>query len=962
MIRRQQEQEERCIATRSVQTIYNDNDLVPSYPGIMFDFVGLAEEIEVLTLEFDARVDDITDYTVEVFVTEGDYTQKLNDESQWTRLAHTKATIAPSGNGLVIPQPDFQPIKLKRGQRRTVYISMNGPWLDTIAQALDKTGEIQIQEQDLALYVGVGLNERFPEDFDKTVDPQFSGVIHYRKEVNCEEALDSTSVDLQFLVAESEDPVFVSRLNKALGELIQNNMLQVPPFSTMTANYKLSQSQAPQISKLVYKDGKCPDEWTTPCPRNILGPRLFFEHTPDLRQGHLKYEIYRFAEALTDLIKMRLSIREVLYIGIVPVMSDYKLSLSGIPSEVTFTDKNRQFLETTSTDFLSRVTSELDTVVEVMDTVITSHETTAQDGIRRYLRGLGNHSTLTVEGSVMGGQAMYLPIENFPIVLRNVVKQNGKDFEEAIRAAAAIMPNDGDVVSAFDYFGSVGSLSASFNTHVVEAGNFEDSSSKTNTTVFLAIGLLILFFAAAGKCGWELYQQSKRKKFVIERQEMIEQKKIEKERRSIQREKLKEVRDKIPTEVHIDSDDEEFKDCQIKDAEKRRGVHRAKSSDGIPGRSESTKDGPRRTHSCSDVLAPSRIPKGFLDSQEPVRNSKDKADLSPELTKGNAHLAVSRDNTKATRSASYNQAREPQFDLPKQEVSRSVSYDEKTRDCLSQQHKVRKGRRPGSREDIADSPQLPKRQASLGSSTKGRLRTVGHVDGIRVKSMTAGTPSPSASRSSSGTGSNRAPSRTSSGDTFAKTRRTPSCTESGDTFAKGHGNGHDRAPRNVERHRSGSVSVARTASTSGHRVQTSSSHDSSQEHSNNDDSLSSLDSSGSFSLGRSSSGRPPLASGSSDKSLRRSAANGPPSTPRRQLSGEVVPDGIRRTVSNSSTSTQRRQPNSDQLRSISQRMPAPPRVGRSPGPPRRSSSQSNNISSSRGSVSEQISFADCGFG
>ena len=938
MIRRQQQQEEeRCIATRSVQTVYNENDLVPSYTGIMFDFVSLAGEIEILTLEFDARLDKITNFTVEVFVTDGDYTEKLNDESRWTRLAHTEATVAPSGRGLVIPQPDFEPVKLKRGQRRAFYIAMNGPWLDTVAQALDKTGEIQIQEKDLALYVGVGLNRRFPVDFDKTVDPQFSGVIHYRKEIDCKDALVSTSVDFQFLAAESENPIFVSRLNKALGEVIQDTMMQGSPFSTMKEKYKLNQSQLPQISKLVYEDGKCPDEWETPCPRNILGPRIFFEHTSNLRQGHLKYEVYRFAEALTEEIKRRLSVREVLYIGMVPVMSDYKLSLSGIPSEVPLTDENRQLLETTSTSFLSKVINELETVVEVMDTIITSHETTAaENSARRYLRGLVDRNTLTVEGSIMGAQANYLPIENFPIVLRNVVKQNGKDFEQAFRANAATLPKDENSVTAFDYFGNVESLSASFNTRFVEAGKFEDSSSKNNPMVLLTIGLFLLFLATVGKCSWEWYQQSKRKKLAIERKEIIEQKKLEKEHRSIRREKRKEEREKIPTEVHIDSDDDELKDVQMKDGEKRRSVHRAASTDGLSHRFESPRHGPRRTYSCSDVEA-TRVPERLVDSKESVSNLKYEADLLSKSLRRKAHVTVLRDDMTATRPASYDEAH-----LPQQDISCHALYNEKRGDHLPQLHRVRKGRRPGSQEDTLDSPQLPKRHDNPNSSTRGRLRTVGHVNGIRVKSMTDGAPSRGVSGSSSGTGSNRAPLRTRNGDTFAKIRRTPSRTESGDTFASGYNNREYRPSRNIERHRSGSVSVARTASTSGHHVQGSSSGDSSQDHSTNNDSLSSLESFGSFSLDRSSPQRQPVSCESSHK-MHGSAANGPPSSPRRQPSRNGSPS-------------------SDQLRSSSEEIPASPRVGHSPDKPRQSSPQYDNTSITSANVSEQVPFADCGFG
>ena len=363
MIRRRQE-EELCTANKLLQTAYNENDLVPAYPGIMFQLVSLAEDIEILTLQFDARIDEITDYSVEVFITDSDYESKLDDESQWTRLAKTEASIAPSRQGLVIPQTDFKSIKLKRGQRRTIYIAMNGPWLDITAQALDKTGEIQVQEQDLALYVGVGLNERFPSDYDKTVDPQFAGMIHYRKPVECSEALYDTPVDLGFMSSQSEDPIFVARLNKVLDEIIRDTMLKSHPFKDLVEQYNLKQAQPSQISKHLFTDNKCPDEWES-CPRNVLAPRVFFEHTDGLHAGLLKFEFYRFTQALTDLLRLRLNTPEIIYTGMIPVVSDYELTLRGIPMEEAFTKHNREYLESASTDFLSATTSERDNLVVV---------------------------------------------------------------------------------------------------------------------------------------------------------------------------------------------------------------------------------------------------------------------------------------------------------------------------------------------------------------------------------------------------------------------------------------------------------------------------------------------------------------------------------------------------------------------------------------------------------------------
>lgn len=135
--RTRDEEEELCLTNHAVQTSESADENIPAYHGVMFEFAVLAPEIYVTALEFDARIDDITDFTVEVFVGQGgDLNLIINDESQWTRVAQVEATISPSGRGLLIPQQAFEPIQLQRNQRQSLYISMNGPWVESTVNAL----------------------------------------------------------------------------------------------------------------------------------------------------------------------------------------------------------------------------------------------------------------------------------------------------------------------------------------------------------------------------------------------------------------------------------------------------------------------------------------------------------------------------------------------------------------------------------------------------------------------------------------------------------------------------------------------------------------------------------------------------------------------------------------------------------------------------------------------------------
>lgn len=828
MIRRRQEEEELCTAKQLLQTAYNENDLMPAYRGIMFQMVSLAEDIEILTLQFDARMDEITDYSVEVFITDSDFESKLNDETQWTLLAKTEASIDPSRRGLVIPQTDFKSIKLKRGQRRTIYIAMNGPWLDITAQALDKTGEIQIQEQDLALYVGVGLNERFPSDFDKTVDPQFAGVIHYRKPVSCSEALYDTPVDLGFMSSQSEDPIFVARLNKSLDDIIKDSMLKSHPFSDMTKQYNLNMAQPSQISKHLFTDNKCPDEWES-CPRNVLAPRVFFEHTSGLDSGLLKFEIYRFTQALTDLLRLRLNTPEIIYAGMIPVVSDYELVLRGIPMEETFTENNREYLESASTDFLSSTTSERDNLVQVLDTRIETHER-IEDGGRRQLRGLATRGTLRVEGSVMGVQASYLPMTNFPIALHESVMGSENDFIDTIKLGAAVLPDGEESPTAIEYFGRIDGLEASFNADIVELGEFDNFSSRSfDATVLITICVVVFILAVIGKLTWECVQRCRASKFRLKREKMIQQKKIEKELRAVKREERKEERKAIPMEVSIPLDD-----GGKPISSKERGVRRAHSSDGLPPPSETpTRESRRRAHStedlekiASDSPRRSRRPspdeiEGLFDLGIPGQSRSPspptESTASPRLattkcvrSSSENMLSPKAPNRNSKRSASCKEVNRSCIESPIQETRRSISGENIFPNRVPSSPKSRGGRRPKSGENVHTTSQSPRRSHSDRSGLKSSKSSssLGNCD------------------SSRGDSRNFTVSRSKSGDTFAR--------------SSGVGSKVDQSSRRVDRHRS--ASVARTVSTASGSNLTSSTGLVTQVNTAGHDSLSSLES------------------------------------------------------------------------------------------------------------------------
>jgi hypothetical protein len=193
---------DQCVQFNSLNTEYNENSDVPPFVGIMFE-VYATTDLEVLTLELDLQMDYATDLSVEIYTIEGEYKKHINAIDQWQLLARTQAIPYPGRKNKVaiIPVMMFTPVTIASKQKRSFYVTMNGPYLDHTVYALQQTGDLHTRSPDLDVFVGSGFSGlRFPDSgIDTTVDPQFAGVIHYRKNEGCDTRFVNTSVEYQFI-------------------------------------------------------------------------------------------------------------------------------------------------------------------------------------------------------------------------------------------------------------------------------------------------------------------------------------------------------------------------------------------------------------------------------------------------------------------------------------------------------------------------------------------------------------------------------------------------------------------------------------------------------------------------------------------------------------------------------------------------------------------------------------------
>jgi len=147
------------------------------YFGIMFDISAGENSLEVLSLEFAAKISEFNVTTVDVSINRDGYTSTIGDHltTPWQRVG--QSTLSAYGNSVVID--DLDELLIQANETISLYIAMDGPWL--LANDQDQITE----GTDLLLYSGLGFISTAIDSFDNSTSPHFSGKVNYRLQRDC---------------------------------------------------------------------------------------------------------------------------------------------------------------------------------------------------------------------------------------------------------------------------------------------------------------------------------------------------------------------------------------------------------------------------------------------------------------------------------------------------------------------------------------------------------------------------------------------------------------------------------------------------------------------------------------------------------------------------------------------------------------------------------------------------------
>lgn len=255
-----------CLRQMSLNTTYNDVKEVPPYTGIMFEVFTKATPLQLLSMDLDVRFEPGMDLSVEVYTKLGGFNSGIGDESQWTKIADTVAVPAPEGVGAILPVSDFMPVSMEPREKRSFYVTMKGPYLDHNVYALAKTGELQLSDSALDMFVGVGYHEyKFPADYDRVLDPQFAGVLHLASRVDCSLDGRATTVSYQFLFEDIIDVSLIADVSGTVDEAIESLIANRSVLQNFQREYKLAKSGVVKTTAVEYPGTLFVEPCAQPC-------------------------------------------------------------------------------------------------------------------------------------------------------------------------------------------------------------------------------------------------------------------------------------------------------------------------------------------------------------------------------------------------------------------------------------------------------------------------------------------------------------------------------------------------------------------------------------------------------------------------------------------------------------------------------------------------------------------------
>jgi len=239
----------------AINTTYNNDHRIEPFRAIMFEVVP-KKDLKLLTFELDVSVFpwSTPDLSVEVYTLVGGFEGRDDQRHAWTLVANTTGVLLPYSEGMIIPTSGFEPVQLKKRERRSFYISLKEKILDYNLRASGHIGGVfsSIPEMDIFVGAGYDVSYQFPGLFSRIADPQFAGVMYFQP-TDCNQERVVTEVNLDMLLEKELTSDLSFQASVSMEETISQMLASSPSLVGYQNHFGMEKSNSIQTFRRNYQ-------------------------------------------------------------------------------------------------------------------------------------------------------------------------------------------------------------------------------------------------------------------------------------------------------------------------------------------------------------------------------------------------------------------------------------------------------------------------------------------------------------------------------------------------------------------------------------------------------------------------------------------------------------------------------------------------------------------------------------
>ena len=412
-----------CSNSKVFETPYNNNPQVLAHTGIMFELRAKSKAFTIDTIELDARTGLGNPLNVDIYVTDSPVNQAFNKESSWELVARTKFVEDPDKQTVIVPSWQFDPITVKAGQKKGLYIRMKGNYIDNTVSNSIRAGNEAQNGPDMSIFAGYYLDQSsstFPPRVGSDKGIIFAGKIHYKVSESCSQHnFVTTALEFALIIDTGLEVNNFNQIEIATFNSV-NNLLGVDPElkNYVSKDGLKLKPRGGGGAKTVIRAyaGNCPRTWSR-CDAVVTTVQL--DHDQDRSSGDVKDRLYRYYRQVSqEQLKVLSEGTQASYVGLVDSKAEFRLVLDGVSEKAEMDREQQAYLQ--------------DQIVAFLDSVL-EEEVAQAFNVNIAQQALFDIDSIEVEGTITGAVIASDTNVDFARRIRRAFEQFEPEFFEVLK-------------------------------------------------------------------------------------------------------------------------------------------------------------------------------------------------------------------------------------------------------------------------------------------------------------------------------------------------------------------------------------------------------------------------------------------------------------------------------------------------------------------------------------------------